>query len=92
MLEAATEHAIESGAEDVELLEDNVLEFTCGKTNMRAVQNNLEKLNYNINSASVEYIPYKLQVLNEDELTLCAKLYEKLEAIPEVVNLTDNIA
>lgn len=43
-------------------------------------------------SAEVEYIPQKLQNLQDDELEVCKNLYDKLESIPEVVRLVDNIA
>lgn len=92
IVEAATEHAIISGAEDVTLV-DGLLEFTCGKTNLKKVQEALEnECKYTITSASVEYIPLKLATLTDEELELCAKMYEKLEALPEVVRISDNIA
>lgn len=92
VIEAATEHAIISGAEDVKIVE-GLLEFTCGKTNLKRVQEALEKeCNYAIRSASVEFVPLKLQQLTDEELELCAKMYEKLEALPEVVRISDNIA
>lgn len=90
--DAAIEHAIESGAEDVKLIEDSVLQFSCGKTNLLQVVHGLEQLHYKIVSASVEYIPLRLQTLQESELVLCQNLYEKLESLPEVVRLSDNIA
>lgn len=92
ILEAATEHAIESGAEDVQLVEDDILEFTCGASSLRNVRTGLENLKYNITSASVEYIPIKLQPLSDEDKELCSKLFEKLESISEVVRLSDNIA
>lgn len=92
ILEGATEHAIECGAEEVQLVEDNLLEFTCGASNLRSVRTSLDGLKYNITSASVEYIPVKMQQLTEEDLELCSKLFERLESLPEVIRLSDNIA
>lgn len=92
LVEVATDHAIETGAEDVKALPEGCLEFVCGATNLNKVVGGLEKFDYKILSASVEYIPVKVQELNEEDLQICAKMYEKLEALPEVVRLSDNIA
>ncbi|KAJ8971252.1 hypothetical protein NQ314_000793 [Rhamnusium bicolor] len=92
MLEKATEHAIESGAEDVKIVEGNLVQFVCGKFNLLKVVSNLEQLKYKVTSASVEYIPLKLQNLQERDLALCHSLYQKLENMPEVMILSDNIA
>lgn len=92
LLEVATEHAIEAGAEEVKVLEDNSLEFHCAKTSFGQVVQELEKSGYKITSASIEYTPVQYQNLNDSELEICKKLYDKLEALPEVVRLSDNIA
>ncbi|XP_023014650.1 translational activator of cytochrome c oxidase 1 [Leptinotarsa decemlineata] len=92
VLEQATNHAIESGAEDVKVIEKNIIEFTCGKSNLNKVVQELEKIGYKVTSAMVEYTPLKLQQLQETELDTCASLYDKLENLPDVVKLTDNIA
>lgn len=92
VLEMATDHAIHAGAEDVRLLSDGTLEFSCGKTNLNKVREGLEECGYEIKSASVEFIPNTVQQLTEEEMETCARMYEKLEAMPEVVRLSDNIA
>lgn len=92
IVEIATEHAIISGAEDVKFF-DGMLEFTCGKSNLKKVVEALEnEFKYTVNSASVEYIPLKVTDLTDEDLELCSKMYEKLEALPEVVKISDNIA
>ncbi|XP_017781963.1 PREDICTED: probable transcriptional regulatory protein Pmob_0807 [Nicrophorus vespilloides] len=91
ILELATDHAIECGAEDVKVGEDT-LEFICGSTNLKKVADALENAKYNILSASVEYIPMRHQTLSDTELQTCSALFEKLENLPEVVKLHDNIA
>lgn len=93
IIETATEHAIISGAEDVKISENEFLEFTCAKTSLKKVQDALEnECKYVIRSASVEFIPLKLATLTDEELEMCGKLYEKLEALPEIVKISDNIA
>lgn len=92
IVENATEHAIISGAEDVKLIED-ILEFTCGKSNLKKVVQELEnECKYTIQSASVEFIPLKITTITDEESNVYKKLYEKLEALPEVVKISDNIA
>lgn len=91
IVEKATEHAIEAGAEDVRL-EGETLQFICDPKAFMSVQNNLEQLGYKITYSNVDFVPIKLQSLTENEIDTCAVLYEKLEKIPEVVKLYDNIA
>ncbi|CAH1164074.1 unnamed protein product [Phaedon cochleariae] len=92
LLEQATEHAILSGAEDVSIMENNTMEFTCAETSLQNVVLELEKIGYKVASAGVEYLPLKFQKLQDSELELCGRLYEKLENLSEVVRLSDNIA
>ncbi|CAG9832493.1 unnamed protein product [Diabrotica balteata] len=92
ILEKATDHAIESGAEDVKVIENNLVQFSCGKSNLNQVVGELEKLGYKITSAEVEYVPFNLQPLQDSELEVCQKLFDKLENVPEVVRIVDNIA
>lgn len=91
-LERATDNAIEAGAEDVALLEENILKFVCSPSTFANVQNNLEKLNYKIISANIDYVPIKTQSLSETDLEVCSNLYDKLEAMQEIIKLYDNIA
>lgn len=91
IIEAATEDAINCGAEEVILHDDGVLEFSCSGSSMRNVRDGLEKLNYDILSASVEYIAHKQAQLDESELVMFNKLLGKLEEIPEVVRLSHNV-
>lgn len=51
----------------------------------------LEKRNYEIVRAEIEYIPKELAVLEDEDLEKIAAVYAKMEAIPEVVNIHDNI-
>ncbi|XP_028130808.1 translational activator of cytochrome c oxidase 1 [Diabrotica virgifera virgifera] len=92
ILEKATDHAIESGAEDVKVIENSLVQFSCGKSNLNQVVGELEKMGYKVTSAEVEYVPFNLQPLQDSELEVCQKLFDKLESVPEVVRLVDNIA
>lgn len=91
LLELATEHAIESNAEDVNLVDDSVLEFTCTKDSFEKTQTILEKLGYKILNSSVEYMPFSEVSLSEAELVVYKKLVGKLEEMPDVVRLFDNV-
>lgn len=92
VLEIATEHAIESGAEDVQVLEDGYIEFICSTGVFNKVQEALAKLNYKINSASIEFIPNKVQTLSDTDLEICSNLVSKLENHPEIVRVFNNVA
>lgn len=91
ILDTVTEHAIESGAEDVNVQDDGTIEFLCSPPAFNKVQVALVELNYKIISASLEYIPNKLQTVSESDLELCSRLFEKLENHQDVVKLYDNI-
>lgn len=73
-------------------ISEGMLEWTCSPSSFPKLQDELEKLGYKITSASVEFIPLKLQSLTDQELEVCASLYQKLKALPEVVKISDNIA
>ncbi|KAL1494354.1 hypothetical protein ABEB36_009966 [Hypothenemus hampei] len=91
-LEIATEHAIETNSEEVIQIDDNVFQFTCNKDAFLQTQNLLEKAGYKILDAGIDYVPHQLQNLNETDFELYAKLMKKLEDLPEVVRLFDNVA
>nr|AEE63017.1 unknown [Dendroctonus ponderosae] len=88
-LEMATEHAIESNAEEV-TVEDKIFSFLCNKDHFAQAQDNLEKFGYQIITASVDYIPQKTQRLNESEFAAYEKLMGKLYEMTEVVRVFDN--
>ncbi|KAF5272813.1 hypothetical protein FQA39_LY07840 [Lamprigera yunnana] len=92
ILERATNDAIECEAEDVHIVENNLLEFTSDVNNFMQVQKNLEKLGYQITQAQIQYIPITLIQLSEKELEVCHKLFDRLTNMEDVVALHDNIA
>lgn len=69
--------------------EDN-LEFHCAASSLKNVVAVLEKT-YTVTSASVEYIPTIGQELTDQEMTDAAKMLDKLEALPEVIQTYNNI-
>lgn len=71
--------------------DDGVLEFSCSGTSLRNVREGLEKLNYDILSASVEYIAHKQAQLNENDLEVLNRLLGRLEEMSEVVRLSHNV-
>ncbi|KAF5281661.1 hypothetical protein FQR65_LT14591 [Abscondita terminalis] len=91
ILENATNAAIECDADDV-TFQDDVLLFTCNSHSFMKVQKHLELKGYKILTANLEYIPIRRVPLNDADVELCSKLYEKLKTIDEVVALYDNIA
>ncbi|CAG9767204.1 unnamed protein product [Ceutorhynchus assimilis] len=90
-LELATDHAIECNAEEVEILDGNIFQFLCSKQNFPECQKLLENLGYRIVNASVDYIPNKMQEIGPTDLELFEKLMKKLDEMPEVVRLFDNV-
>lgn len=90
LLEKATDDAIEAGAEDVTFIEDNLLQFICGPSNFKSVVHKLQD-KYKIQSASIEFLPNSYQNLTEDEMQTFQRLMDRLNAMPEVVRLFDNV-
>ncbi|XP_076258724.1 translational activator of cytochrome c oxidase 1 [Rhynchophorus ferrugineus] len=90
-IEIATEDAIDSNAEEVSLVDENVFEFLCGKTNFMEAQKILESKGYNILHSTVEYIPHKSVYLAEPEYATYEKLLSKLKEFPEVTGIYDNV-
>lgn len=89
-LELATEHAIECNAEEV-TMEDDLFQFVCSKQNFPETQTLLEKLGYKILNASIDYVPMKMQEIGPTDVEIYEKLMKKLEEVPEVVRLFDNV-
>lgn len=89
----ATEHAIEASVEEVSFDEQaGKLRFECSPEATWKSKKILEEKGYVIESAIVEFLPNNVSELADDELELVSKFVEKLEAMPEVMKVTDNIA
>lgn len=90
------EHAIISGAEDVEIIQIDekrkLIRFICDPNQINAVAGALESdFNYECSSKSAEYFAKQFVQINDEDLSTYEKLCEKLESITEVINVYDNI-
>lgn len=92
ILEVATNHAIECEAEDVTLIDENLLQFTSDSHGFMKVQKNLEQLQYNVVEASLDYIPVRQTPLSDDDIETCSKFFDKLNNMDDVVGIYNNIA
>ncbi|XP_072523462.1 translational activator of cytochrome c oxidase 1 [Salminus brasiliensis] len=93
--ERALELAIESGAEDVQEIEDEeakpILQFICDLNSTKAVRTALEDLGVHTLSAGMEYISNRPTALPQVQLEASAALLEALNDYPDVVRVWDNI-
>lgn len=55
------------------------------------VRTKLENFNYKIIQAEVKYIPQVFVTLNDEDMELVSKLYERLNNVEEVVGIYSNI-
>lgn len=91
--ESSLEHAIEAGAEDVVLNEeDNTFKFTCDSRDLHTVHRKLKELGYEIHEAEAVYIPTAFAELNDQQLQIVSVLVDKIQESPEVVGVFENIA
>lgn len=93
LLSICTEHAIESGAEDVEVMNDDsrLLRFLCDPNDIDRVKSQLEKLEYSIEHSEHAFFPKSTIKLNPDATEAYEKLKEKLSAIDGVEDIYDNV-
>ncbi|KAI4894715.1 hypothetical protein NFI96_034353, partial [Prochilodus magdalenae] len=93
--ERALELAIESGAEDVQEIEDEeakpILQFICDMSSTKAVRTALEALGVHTLSTGMEYISNNPTPLPQTQLEASAVLLEALNDCPDVVRVWDNI-
>ncbi|XP_003425452.1 translational activator of cytochrome c oxidase 1 [Nasonia vitripennis] len=93
-IDNALDDAIEIGAEDAEKCkeeEKEFLMFSCQASELMKVRTKLEDLNYKIIQADVQYIPQVFVELNDEDMELVSKLYERLNNVEEVVGIYSNI-
>lgn len=90
-LEIAEEDAIETGAEEVTINEENEFEFITDPNDVSKVSSNLEAAGYKIHAAEAEYLPTIVVSLPEEELENLSALYVKLQDVPEVMKYYDNV-
>ncbi|KAF4525651.1 hypothetical protein B566_EDAN001251 [Ephemera danica] len=91
--ETSLEHAIEAGAEDVALNEeDNTFKFICDSRDLHTVHRKLKELGYEIHEAEAVYIPTTYAELNDQQIQTVSALIDKLQENPDVVGVFENIA
>ncbi|EDS35950.1 cystinosin [Culex quinquefasciatus] len=93
LLSACTEDAIEAGAEDVELMneESRLIRFLCDPNEIDRVRTQLEKLGYVVEHSEHAFFPKSTIKLNPDATEAYEKLKEKLQAMDGVEDLYDNV-
>ncbi|XP_058467250.1 probable transcriptional regulatory protein TTE1135 [Malaya genurostris] len=93
LLSCCTEHAIEAGAEDVEVMNEDskLVRFICDPIDIDKVKTQLGKLNYTIEHSEHAYFPKTTIKLNPDATEAYEKLKEKLRAIDGVEDIYDNV-
>lgn len=67
------------------------LQFLCDPSDFGAVRKGLAEKSYNIISAGLEYVPTVLKSITEQELIAGLQLITKLETVPEIMKVYDNI-
>jgi len=91
-MDRALEAAIEAGAEDVLLdEEDNCYQFICDSKQVHAVKTALMKLQYKVHDARQEFLPHAFVRLDPDTLNLAADMLDKLEVTEDVTRVYSNI-
>ncbi|XP_050423771.1 probable transcriptional regulatory protein Cthe_2075 [Adelges cooleyi] len=94
--EECVDHAIESGAEEVETenddLEPGYFKFVCDPNNINKIRSNLEKYNYEILHAEEDHIPLKRVELSEIEYNHLNKFISNVENLPDVHQVYSNLA
>lgn len=94
-IDEATDIAIEIGAEEVSEIEQEgeiYIKFICNPAHLMVVKNNLLKKNFDVISAVEEYIPHSLVEVNDEGIENISKLVDRVRALPEFVQVYDNIA
>lgn len=88
--EKALEDSLEVDAEDIEY-EDEVIQFFTGIADVSAVREALEKKNYKIASAQVEYLPTTETAIDDPDMQVkMSRLLDMLEDNDDVQNVWHN--
>ncbi|XP_050070772.1 probable transcriptional regulatory protein Teth514_1449 [Anopheles maculipalpis] len=93
LLSVCTDHAIETGAEDIEVMDENnrLIRFLCDPRDLDKVKKELEKLNYCVEHSEHAFFPKSTIKLNAEALEAYEKLKEKLKAMEGVEDIYDNV-
>uniref|UniRef100_A0A182QCT2 Transcriptional regulator n=1 Tax=Anopheles farauti TaxID=69004 RepID=A0A182QCT2_9DIPT len=93
LLSVCTDHAIETGAEDIEVMDENsrLIRFLCDPRDLDKVKKELEKLSYSVEHSEHAFFPKTTIKLNPEALEVYEKLKDKLKAIDGVEDIYDNV-
>jgi len=92
--EAALEHAIEVGAEDVKNEsegEDMEYKFLCDVKDFGNVREALKSLGYEIGESGLEFVPNEYVQISDVEMEVLQSLYDKLDDLPDVQKIYVNV-
>lgn len=91
--ELSVEHAIESSAEDVQYNEeDQLYQFICDPKEVKRVADKLAEIGYEIEDADDHFFPIHPVTLDDAYIETLGKAVEKINSIPGVIKVYDNIA
>jgi len=91
-MDRALEAAIEAGAEDVQLSEeDNCYQFICDSKQVHNVKTSLMTLGFKVHEARQEFLPHSYVPLDPDTLNLALEMMDKLEVVDDVSHVYANI-
>lgn len=68
-----------------------LFQFICEYSQLHKVKKNLEEKKYTVEDFKLTYIPKMMVSLSDDEMELMSKIVQKLEELPEVVEVYDNV-
>uniref|UniRef100_A0A182VZD3 Transcriptional regulator n=1 Tax=Anopheles minimus TaxID=112268 RepID=A0A182VZD3_9DIPT len=93
LLSVCTDHAIETGAEDIEVMDENsqLIRFLCDPRDLDRVKKKLEKLSYSVEHSEHAFFPKSTIKLNPEAMEAYEKLKEKLKAMEGVEDIYDNV-
>ncbi|XP_058061447.1 probable transcriptional regulatory protein Teth514_1449 [Anopheles bellator] len=86
-----TDHAIEMGAEDIEVMHDRRVRFLCSFRDVDRVKKELDKLNYSVEHCEQAFFPKSTIMLNAEAMEAYEKLKDKLKAMDGVEDIYDNV-
>lgn len=91
-LDDAVVLAVDLDIEDVITVDETkVLQFICDKSLMNKIKTQLQLRKYNVHSAEIRFNPSSLVKLQDPDRELVKVLIEKLEEMPDVENVFDNV-
>ncbi|XP_053693799.1 probable transcriptional regulatory protein TTE1135 [Sabethes cyaneus] len=92
LLSCCTDHAIDAGAEDVEIMSDEsrLVRFLCDPLDIEKVKTQLGKLGYSIEHSEHAFFPKSTTKLNPDATVVYEKLREKLKTVDGVEDIYDS--